>query len=147
MQWDDSPNAGFSSVQPWLPVHDDYKSLNAVDQVNDKESVYHYWASVLRLRKACPDVLVYGSFELLSPEHPDLFVYARAASSGRAVIVTNFRPHEVTWSVPEKTFNSSGNVALSSYPGRTSHSLLQSTVTVKPFEAFVWLSGTETSRL
>ncbi|BAE65811.1 unnamed protein product [Aspergillus oryzae RIB40] len=147
MQWDDSPNAGFSSVRPWLPVHDDYQSLNALDQVNDKESVYHYWASVLRLRKAYPDVLVYGSFELLSPEHPDLFVYARMASSGRAVIVTNFRPHEVTWSVPEKAFNSSGDVALSSYPGRTSHSLLQPTVTIKPFEAFVWLSGTETSRL
>ncbi|GMF81868.1 unnamed protein product [Aspergillus oryzae] len=147
MQWDDSPNAGFSSVRPWLPVHDDYQSLNALDQVNDKESVYHYWASVLRLRKAYPDVLVYGSFELLSPEHPDLFVYARMASSGRAVIVTNFRPHEVTWSVPEKAFNSSGDVALSSHPGRTSHSLLQPTVTIKPFEAFVWLSGTETSRL
>ncbi|GAB1207168.1 hypothetical protein APSETT445_005879 [Aspergillus pseudonomiae] len=147
MQWDDSPNAGFSSVRPWLPVHDNYEGLNAVDQVNDKESVYHYWASVLRLRKAYPGVLVYGSFELLSPEHPDLLVYARTASCGRAVIVTNFRPHEVTWSVPEKAFNSAGDVALSSYPGRTSHSLLQTTVTIKPFEAFVWLTGTETSRL
>jgi glycosidase len=146
MQWDSSPNAGFSPVRPWIPVHDDYQNLNAEAQVNDKESVYHFWAAALRLRKTYPGILVYGSFELLSPEHPDLFVYARTASSGRAIIVTNFRPHEVSWSVPQKALASSGNIVLSNY-GRTSHSLTDPTVSIKPFEAFVWLSGTETSRL
>ncbi|OQE40972.1 hypothetical protein PENCOP_c005G04881 [Penicillium coprophilum] len=141
MQWDASSHAGFSAVKPWISVHDDYKTWNAAIQVDDEESVYHYWSNVLRLRKSFPKVLVYGSFELISPEHPDVFAYTRTSEAGCALAVINFRASEISWSIPAPIREriSSGKMVLSNYPQET-RSMLDSVITLAPFEAFLWLA-------
>ncbi|KAJ5158365.1 CAZyme family GH13 [Penicillium coprophilum] len=141
MQWDASSHAGFSAAKPWISVHDDFKAWNAAIQVDDEESVYHYWSNVLRLRKRFPEVLVYGSFELISPEHPDVFAYTRTSETGCALAVINFRASEISWSVPEPIRErvSSGKMVLSNYQQET-RSMLDSVITLAPFEAFLWLA-------
>ena len=37
MQWNDSPNAGFSGVAPWLPVDERYPSYNVETEVKDAQ--------------------------------------------------------------------------------------------------------------
>ncbi|KAJ5493953.1 CAZyme family GH13 [Penicillium fimorum] len=141
MQWDASTNAGFSPVKPWISVHDDYTVWNAALQVDDEESVYHYWSNVLRLRKTFPEILVYGSFELISPEHSDVFSYTRTSETGCALVVVNFRANKISWSVPEPTRERfpSGKTILSNYPQET-RSVLDSVIQLAPFEAFLWLA-------
>lgn len=138
VQWDDSAYAGFSTVEPWIPVHDDFASCTAASQINDKNSAYSYWAGILRLRKQYPQTLVYGSFELISEEHPDVFVYSRTSEEGRAVVVLNFRAKDTVWDVPSNIAAEckAGEVLLSNY---VKERKLEGSVKLEPLEAFVWL--------
>ncbi|MEZ5259553.1 MAG: AI-2E family transporter [Ilumatobacteraceae bacterium] len=40
MQWDDSPYAGFSTVEPWIRVNPNFVEINAAAQRDDEESVF-----------------------------------------------------------------------------------------------------------
>lgn len=53
MQWDDSPNAGFTqqSIQTWLPVHPNYETLNVKAQINDPFSSLRVYKNLARIRK------------------------------------------------------------------------------------------------
>lgn len=141
MQWDDTTHAGFSTSKPWIDVHDDYQTWNAAAQVTDKNSVYHYWSRVLQLRKTHPEIFVYGSFDLVSPEHPDVFAYTRTADAGRSLVVVNFRPKEVIWTVPENLREcfSGGQLLLSNYGRHEAAAGEQKEVILRPLEAFVRL--------
>ncbi len=52
MQWDDSPNAGFSLGEPWLPVNSDYRHKNVSAQKSDPASLWSWYATLLRLRRS-----------------------------------------------------------------------------------------------
>ncbi|PID54567.1 MAG: glucohydrolase [Micrococcales bacterium] len=81
MQWDDSPNAGFSTGTPWLPVNPNYLDINAQLQTEDPHSVFAHYQALIRLRHTYP-VLVEGDFTLLLPEHPTVFAYTRRLEDG-----------------------------------------------------------------
>ncbi|KKK21727.1 hypothetical protein ARAM_005898 [Aspergillus rambellii] len=142
MQWNGSLYAGFSTKEPWISVHDDYRIWNAAAQVNDPTSVYHYWADVLHLRKKFAEIIVYGSFKLISPEDPDIFAYTRSIPSSPtvAVVVVNFRPRQVTWPVPlTLDLSPSGAVVLSNYHRCEASPFGNPSIALEPFEAFVWV--------
>lgn len=67
MQWDDSPNGGFTTGpgRPWMRVNDNYKQINAASQAGDPASVYSAYREVLRQRKAFKDIFVYGDFAIV----------------------------------------------------------------------------------
>jgi len=51
MQWDDTMNAGFSnSMSTWLPVNDNYNSVNVEVQKDDLNSVLGLYKSLIALR-------------------------------------------------------------------------------------------------
>lgn len=146
MLWDDSPNAGFSVAQPWIPVNGDHlATINAAAQVQDLDSAFWYWVKVLSLRKQYPEIFVYGSFALVNPENEDIFAYTRTSLSSQregALIVLNFRLHEVTWAVPEGLLSRQGRLVLSNYPSQERANLAETaTITLGPLEALVWKWG------
>lgn len=150
MQWDSSTYAGFSTQSPWISVHDDFRDLNAALQIADKQSVYHFWSTILRLRKELPALLVYGSFELFSSENPDIFGYTRVSDMREiAVVIINFRSRLVTWTPPRHLGRlGPGEIVLTNYPGRrTIRHFSESLLNLEPLEAFVWLGEMGTSRL
>lgn len=51
MQWNDSPNGGFSEHTPWLGVNPNYKLINAESQMNDDSSVFRFYQNLIALRK------------------------------------------------------------------------------------------------
>ena len=51
MQWDASPQAGFTTGTPWLPVNPDHTLVNAAAQVGDPESVFAHYQRLIRLRR------------------------------------------------------------------------------------------------
>ncbi|KAJ5912191.1 CAZyme family GH13 [Penicillium subrubescens] len=148
IQWDDSTNAGFSTGVPWIPVHEDYPAWNAAAQLAEQGSVYHYWARVLQLRKQYPDIFVYGSFELVSSDDSEIFAYARHSSAGTALVVLNFEPKEVSWTMPQNLFAGRGaEVVLSNYSRGKISTVAGERITLAPLEAFVLLSATPFVRL
>jgi alpha-glucosidase len=88
MQWDASPNAGFTTgAEPWLPLAADWRENNVEAQRRDPRSMLSLVEALLRLRRAEP-ALSSGSYRTLSVEG-DVLVYARVAPSGgrRAFVV------------------------------------------------------------
>lgn len=100
MQWDDSPNAGFTTgTTPWMRVHDNYKEVNAVSQLNDPTSIYHTYRQVLENRKKYKDIFVYGDFGLVDEANDKIFAYDRTAPNGdKALVVCNFSADTISWS-------------------------------------------------
>ena len=52
MQWDETPHAGFSPIEPWLPVAADYAKRNVAAQINDKRSLLSLYVRLITLRRA-----------------------------------------------------------------------------------------------
>ncbi len=89
MQWDSTVNAGFSTGKPWLPVNDNYKTLNVAAQERDPLSVLNYYRCLLRARQN-HEVMISGSFMELLEDHEQIFAYARVYEGHKAVILMNF---------------------------------------------------------
>jgi alpha-glucosidase len=94
MQWDASPNAGFSSGpaegpgSPWLPVNSDYASRNAAAQEKDPGSLLSWYKSLIALRRGS-EALRYGSIRFLDLA-PEVLAYERESGGERLVVVLNF---------------------------------------------------------
>lgn len=100
MQWDASPNAGFTTADatPWMKVHPNHKEINAASQTSNPSSVFHTWRSVLETRKKHVEVFVYGNFELVDEAHEQVLAYSRTAPDGQvAVVACNFSSKPVEW--------------------------------------------------
>ncbi len=94
MQWDSSPNAGFSAGKPWLRVNPDYGRLNVELQRANGRSLLDFYRQLIALRRESP-ALTRGTYR--SPLRPiDIWAYERAAEGQRMLVVLNFfsRPTE-----------------------------------------------------
>ncbi|KAF5623198.1 trehalose-6-phosphate hydrolase [Fusarium sp. NRRL 52700] len=137
MQWDASPNAGFTTADanPWMRVNDNYKEINAASQTSDPKSVYSCYRKVLQRRKEFLDIFVYGNFQLVDESNSKVFAYSRRADNGEtALIVCNFATDTVAWSLPGKT-----REVLVSSAGRTTDELNSGEIKLAPCEAFAVL--------
>lgn len=88
MQWDDSPNAGFTTGEPWLPVASSYRERNVKQQIYDDDSFLTLYTTLLHLRRV-DKVLVYGNFELIDIVN-DMLVYQRSGDDRCYLVVLNF---------------------------------------------------------
>ncbi|KAL4808234.1 glycoside hydrolase superfamily [Aspergillus unguis] len=97
MQWSGKlPHAGFTTGKPWRKVNPDYRVCNVESAETDPESILAFWKQMLQLRKQWK-TLVYGDFELLYPQHEQLFAYKRTlAGAGDALVLLNLSDQEVT---------------------------------------------------
>ena len=129
MQWDAGPEAGFTTGKPWLPVNPNHSVINAAEQLRRPDSVFHYYRKLIALRKEL-DVIVYGHYELLEPEHPDLFVYTRTLGDESLLVVCNFSEREQAYTVPAAYENA--DILIANYPDRAPRGAL------RPWEAVVY---------
>jgi len=94
MQWDDSENAGFTSGEPWIDVNSNYKHINVQSDLNNENSIIHFYRRLIALRNN-KDILKYGDFKMLLPEHPQLFAYSRTYQEKRIIVFCNFSDETV----------------------------------------------------
>jgi alpha-glucosidase len=113
MQWDDSPYAGFSTVEPWLPVSADYVTRNVAVQSADPRSILNLYRRLLWLRRRSP-ALYGGSYRPLEADE-DCFVYLRTADDERRLVALNFASESRRLAVPDV---GAGRVILSTHLDR-----------------------------
>ena len=89
MQWTADRFAGFSNVEPWLPVSPDYATRNLESQSRDPRSILNLYRKLLRLRKGTP-ALYRGRYEPLDCNAADCFVYLREFEGAGCIIALNF---------------------------------------------------------
>jgi oligo-1,6-glucosidase len=134
MQWDSSPEAGFTtSTHPWLAVNPNYKQINAAVEESDPASVLNYMRALIKLR-AHTLAFVYGDFEDLDPQHPRVFAYTRALGNEKYLVIENFGSSPVTYTLPNGL--KAGTLLLSDIP--SSHEANASTLKLAPWESRIY---------
>lgn len=91
--WDDGRNAGFTEGKPWIMVNPNYKEINAKEQQEREDSVFHYYQKLIRLRKENL-VIVYGSYDLLLPDSREIFAYTRTLGEEKLLVLCNYSAEE-----------------------------------------------------
>ncbi len=137
MQWDDSAHAGFTTGTPWLPVSDDYRTVNVSYQEKDPGSVLHYFRKMTALRNDNP-LLVYGDYELLQRGHPTVYAYTRTLGDQKMLVLLNFSEEESTITLDEA--GDLGDTAINNYDDIR---IEGKTVRLRPYQAFIGWVQTE----
>jgi alpha-glucosidase len=114
MQWDGSPYAGFSKVEPWLPVSDDYSIVNVEAATGDPTSILTLYRRLLKLRQAHP-ALAIGDYVPVAMTG-DLLAYIRRASDARFLVALNLG--EGPYALSLSSLSATGRTVLSTYLDR-----------------------------
>ena len=133
MQWDASPNAGFTEGEPWIMVNPNYGEINAADQIGREDSVFSFYKELVKLRKEKP-VIVNGEYRLLDPESEDVFVYERSFHEEHLLVVCSFAEKELLWRLPEEIAGQAAKLVIGNYEGQQWGPELM----LRPYEASVW---------
>jgi alpha-glucosidase len=121
MQWDTTPNAGFSAGKPWLRVNPDFGQRNVRAQRDDPNSLLNFYRKLIALRRQSP-ALLHGNYHALG-RPIEVWAYERATKNQRMLVALNFfsRPAQISvggdWcvrlsSVERSDYNVFGSLAL-----------------------------------
>jgi oligo-1,6-glucosidase len=122
MHWDASEHAGFTSGTPWLPAGLNRDTVNAEAAVADQESVFHHYRRLVELRHTEATV-VDGRFDLLLPDHEQLWVYTRTLGDDVLLVLANCSSEPVTVDAEEVPDLTGARPLLVTHPGRQSPTL------------------------
>ena len=87
MPWDGSPQAGFSTGEPWLPLNADWPTRNVAAEAADPASMLTLHRRLLALRRAHP-ALALGEVTVLAREG-DVLAYERRHGDDRLLVALN----------------------------------------------------------
>ena len=98
--WDDTTNAGFSTARKtWLPVGDNYKTVNVKTQLNAENSHLKIFKRLTKIRKE--PVFRQGNYAGSLTNSKNVYTYKRQLNDQVAVIVLNFGSTEQTVNLAE----------------------------------------------
>ncbi|GEL06785.1 glycoside hydrolase family 13 protein [Salisediminibacterium halotolerans] len=134
VQWDDSQHAGFTSGEPWLKVNPNYPEVNAEAALNDPKSIFYYYQKLIELRHN-NETVVYGSFDLLMEDDPEVFAYKRELGDEMLLVYCNFYNGEPDVALPKELIGRERELFLAN---REDAPTDLDTFTLRPYEAVVY---------
>ncbi len=133
MQWNNTANAGFTTGTPWIMVNPNYPKINAKEQVERPDSIFHYYQKLIKLRKA-HEIIVYGSYQLLLPDDPNLYVYTRELAEEKLLVICNFTDTRQSFTLPSDWNSDQMHCLIANYPERVP----EKQILLNPYEALVY---------
>ncbi len=121
MQWDAGEYAGFSTVEPWLPIAPDYRTVNVEVQQQDPRSILCMFQALTALRRETP-ALSLGIYRTIESGQPDVYAYLREHDGDRVVVLLNFGPSDHTLDL--SVLSATGQVLISTEMDRTGNANL-----------------------
>lgn len=88
VQWDASPQAGFTTGAPWLAVNPNHVEVNAAAEHADLASVLHHYRRLIALRHTDP-VVALGDFTMLLPQDEQVYAFTRTLGDDALLVVVN----------------------------------------------------------
>ncbi|GEP11562.1 alpha-amylase family glycosyl hydrolase [Methylobacterium gnaphalii] len=118
MQWEDAPQAGFSTVEPWLPLSTDAGRRNVDELRDDSGSILTLYRRLLWLRRDHAPLSTgsYRTVSLADELAGNLFIYERFKDDACLRIALNFGDRSQRHALPDGT---TWTVLLSSRSGRS----------------------------
>jgi oligo-1,6-glucosidase len=135
MQWSYAPNAGFTTGTPWLKVNPNYLSINVEQALADPNSIFYFYQKLLQLRKEVP-AIAYGSYDLILPDHEQIYAFTRTLEDQRLLVILNFSAATPVFELPVEITYSDAELLIGNYPVDAGASI--SSFALKPYEARVY---------
>ena len=131
VQWDCSPNAGFTTGKPWFYVNENYPQINVVQQENDPDSVLNFYRKAIALRKklSCVRWGNYKEYRPLSGKH---YIYSRQDARQKILVVCSYSKRATRFRAPRGFITDTAKLALCNYPNPDPKKL-------QPYECRVYL--------
>jgi glycosidase len=107
MQWNNTTNAGFSTITPWRSPQADYTSKNIASQQKDNSSLWTVYNKMIQIRNAEP-VLRRGNYATIPSSASSGFVFMRQYQTESIIIASNLSNIPIN------------NLQISLYPGSLS---------------------------
>lgn len=134
MHWDESENAGFSAGAPWKKVNPNHTEINVAIQDKDPGSVLNHFRKMTTVRKE-NTALVYGDYELLLPQHEQVYAFTRELDGEKLLVLLNFSETDTAIELDELQGLTSVNVVIDNYQGT---SVEDFSITLKPYQAVIY---------
>ncbi|MBD3243414.1 MAG: DUF3459 domain-containing protein, partial [Chitinivibrionales bacterium] len=112
MQWDSSPQAGFTVGKPWIGVNPNYREINVAVSEQDRNAILAYYRALIALRKQTP-ALAYGTYEVIDTGDTPLYAYRRSLDGVEAVVVLNWSGESI--SAPDGLLPATASLLIGSY--------------------------------
>jgi alpha-glucosidase len=139
MQWDGSPEAGFTkSSTPWLPVPDSFKTVNVAAEVRDSDSLLNWYKQLIQLRRDNP-ALHSGKLTMLNDTDGNVLSWMRQAPGQPAVVVAcNFTatPQKVSLDLSKQGISGKLAKTLMKTPGSSDPASLDA-IQLPPFAVYI----------
>ena len=137
MQWDDGPNAGFTTGRPWFFVNGKYREINVKAEEADPASLLNFYRRLLSFRKNSPAVLR-GEYREYMPRDKHFYVYERRHFEQRLLVICSFTADQLRFNAPEGIDLSRWNLELSNYD---TCFIISNGFTTRPYELRVYSYG------
>lgn len=134
MQWSDADFAGFSEQEPWIPVADNYKEINAAAQLCDPESILSFYKQLIKLRKE-KKAVSRGSIAFFEESNPDVLAFCRKWENSELLVLNNLKGEDTGASIPEGWEN--GKKILGNYRGTIKNDGSTGRLVLRPYETVV----------
>jgi oligo-1,6-glucosidase len=138
MQWDDSPNAGFTTAAPWIQVNPNYTAINAQQALGDPDSIFHYYRRLIQLRKENP-VIVYGRYDLILADHPQIYAFTRTLGDDCLLVLLNFSADTALCELPAGIAFAGQELLIGNYAIARAEGMRH--LELRPYEARVYRLG------
>ena len=131
VQWDDSPNAGFTTGEStWMDVNPNYTWLNAAQQESDPDSILNFYKKAIAIRKNSKAVR-YGTYKEYFPLSNTIYCYTRETKCEKLLVICSFSDKQQNLKIPAGYDLSKGELILTNYEDRLPKIL-------KPYECRVY---------
>lgn len=137
MQWNHSAHGGFTKGTPWIQAAPNYPDINVEAALQDRDSVCYHYQKLIQLRKQY-DIIIYGDYRLLLPDHERIFAYARRWHNEKLLVVNNFYSEPVSLTADEMDISpehGEGSILLSNYADSPQASRA---LQLRPYESIVY---------
>jgi alpha-glucosidase len=98
MQWDTNDFAGFSTVEPWLPVSAEFRCENVESDRREPSSIFNLYRRLISTRRQ-QSALSRGSYRRILVQG-DLLLYVRKFGSERTLVALNLGCDAIATSLP-----------------------------------------------
>ncbi len=132
MQWENTVHAGFTTGTPWLPANKNYQEINVVAAEQNPNSVLNHFKKMTQLRRD-NDVLVYGKYQLLQRENPEIYAYTREKDGKKVLVLLNFSDKKSRIEMPE--IGAQKGILINNYDAVEQQN---NAVTLQPYQAIIF---------
>jgi len=138
MQWDNTPNAGFTKGIPWLPIPVSYRTHNVASEQKDPYSILVFYQNLLKLRHT-NRALLDGDYVALNEDDPNVLSYLRRYKDQAVLVVINMSPQqqEASFDLAAQGFSATQAKTLLTTMSSVKSQTALSDMTLAPFSVYI----------